>query len=88
MKDALGGAAVAFGIMEDALLNTVGINDVRAEVILACGEREGTRHAVAVEDEREGRQVWDFREVEIREILYEETLNALVTGREIVGEES
>ena len=69
VEDALGGAAVAFWIVQDALLNAVGIDDVRTEMVAAGGEGQGTGNAVAVEDQGEVGQVWDLGEVEVVEIF-------------------
>jgi hypothetical protein len=84
VEDTLRGAAVALGIVEDALADAVGGEDFALVGILARGEREDAGEAGGVEDKGGGGDGRGFGLT--LEVVVEEILNALVDGAEVAGE--
>ncbi len=83
VEDAFGGAAVAFGVVKDALGNAIGLEVGRSEVVFAGGEGHGSSEAGAVEDKGLGGEPGGGG----FEIGVEEGLDAVVDGAESVAEE-
>ena len=83
-----GGAAVAAGVVQNAVLDAVGGDDLAGEGVAVGGEREFTGDAVTVKDDcatGEAERVGGADDV--REVAVEELLDALVGGAAVVLQE-
>ena len=85
VKDALGRAAVAVGIVQHALLDPVGIENAGGEFIAIHRQRQHARHAGTIQRQRAQRQ---FGHRHVLQIIVEEGLNPLVGGTKVIGQQS
>jgi hypothetical protein len=81
MEDAVGGAAVAFGIMENAVTDFVGIKDAGGEFVAIEGNGKGASQAGTIEDKSAGRDLDNAG----TESAIEVSLNASIDRGEICG---
>jgi len=86
VEDALGGAPVALGVVQHALFDAVGRDDVGDEFVAIGRDGEQAGEAVAVE--HEGLAGEARGDGGVFQIVVEEVLDALVGRAEVVGKEA
>ena len=84
MKNSGGGATVAFRIVQNALLDAVGIDDVRRKILAIHRQRQHAGEAGAIQ--REGAHGQLGRR-HVLQIIVEKRLDARVGGAEVLAEE-
>ena len=84
MENSGGGAAVTFRIVQNALFDAVGIDDVRRKIIAIKRQREHARESRAIQRERVRGQ---FGRGHILQIIVEKRLDARVGGAKMRAEQ-
>ena len=86
VEDALRGAAVAAGIVEDALRHAIGLQIGRRERVFARRQRHHARQAGAIEHERVAGQARRALRRDIAEIGVKEGLNAGISRAQSIAQ--
>ena len=86
VENSFGGAAIAFGIVQHALADSVGADNVRDEGILVRRQGERPRQPVTIEHERLARQLW--APAGAFEVRVEEVLDSLVGRTEVIDQQT
>ena len=85
MEDALGGAAVAARIVQHALLDPIGVEDLGGKFVAVHRQRQHPGHAGPVERKGVQRQL---RHRHVLKIIEEKSLDALVRRAKMVGQQA
>jgi len=85
MENARRGAAIALGVMQDPLLNAIGIDDVGGKFVAICRQREDFSEPGTIESKGARGKVGDGQ---FLQVIVQEILDALIGGAEAIAQEA